>query len=141
MERPEAFSMIPLQCCQICDHQAFGARRIYRSITVTTGATMAPALAAAATSDPNLPGRFLVFHCFCSAGFDGESDCRIRSLVGNCKCREGLVSSIGGEFATDSRSTLPPASRVIGTTGGPCRLLDKLLVVLRRRENRKRSMN
>ncbi len=111
-------------------------RRAYRSITVMTGATSTPALAAAATSDPTLQGKFVVFHCFCSALPGDGLGCRIGRFFGDGRVRVGLVSSIGGELATGSWTPLPPASRVIRTAMGPYTLLTKqLLGVLARREH------
>lgn len=81
---------------------------------VMIGATSAPALAAAAASDPNLHGRSLVFHCFClTLGGDGL-DCRTGRFAGNGTDMGGLPSRTGAELATGSPLVaLQPASRVI----------------------------
>lgn len=86
----------------------------YRSMIVIIGATSAPALAAAAASDPNLHGRFLVFHCFCSVLRDGLLDCGIGRFAGNETDMGGLLSRVGAEPAIGSPwVALQPASRVI----------------------------
>lgn len=86
----------------------------YRSMIVIIGATSAPALPAAATSDPNLHGRSLVFHCFCSALRVGVPDCKTGRGAGNETDMEGLLSRTGAELATGSPLVaLQPASRVI----------------------------
>lgn len=74
----------------------------YRSMIVIIGATSAPALAAAAVSDPNLHGRFLVFHCFCSGLRDGVLDCGIGRFAGNDTEMGGLLSRVGAELAIGS---------------------------------------
>ena len=80
------------------------------------GATSAPALAAAARSDPNLQGRFSVFHCACSVLPEDVLDCKIGTFAGIDTDRERLLSSTGGGLCIGSSSVaLQPASRVMGT--------------------------
>ncbi len=113
-ERPDAFSMMPLPFSSDAGTSMHGKGLTYRSMMVMIGATSAPALAAAATSDPTLHGRSFVFHCFCSLLRGGVLDCRIGRLGGNDTEMEGLLSRTGGELATGSAVVaLQPTSRVI----------------------------
>lgn len=106
--------MMPLPFSLDADTSMHGNGLSYRSMMVMIGATSAPALAAAATSDPNLHGRSVVFHCFCSLLRDGVLDCKSDRLGGNDTEMGGLLSRTGGELATGSPVVaLQPASRVI----------------------------